>query len=455
MPASSVNPITDTRRPPILPALRLVQSSRIANAIAFWLLVFLLLSMVAMAVVPWQQSARGSGKVVAFVPQERQQTVTAPTKGVVAEVASGLIEGARVERGDFILEIQPTAANLVEQLELQMGDLRRKMETAQTQADVYQKNVDAYKDAREAAIAAAKAMVESAQSKLTAKQKLIPGFEAEELQARLDLQRQEGLFDKGIKAERDIEKFRRDWEVKESKVQSAHDEVTAAEKEVEAKLEELSQKTREWDAKVESAVATREDAVGKAATIQKDMRALEVKLAELDRLVIKAPRDGRIYRLPVYERGQAVKEGDPLFTIVPEAGEQAVELWVSGNDLPLIQEGDHVRLQFEGWPAVQFAGWPSVAVGTFGGRVVAIDPADDGMGRFRVQVKEEQGPDDTGWPSSEYLRQGARVNGWVMLRRVPLGYEVWRHLNGFPLSRSKDPPSDDKEKTKKAAKIVK
>ena len=108
-------------------------------------------------------------------------------------------------------------------------------------------------------------------------------------------------------------------------------------------------------------------------------------------MVITAPRDGTIYRLPVFERGQSIKEGDALFTIVPETTERVVELWVSGNDTPLIQPGNHVRLQFEGWPAVQFAGWPSVAVGTFGGEVASIDPSDDGKGSFRIQVK----PDDT------------------------------------------------------------
>ena len=40
-------------------------------------------------------------------------------------------------------------------------------------------------------------------------------------------------------------------------------------------------------------------------------------MSELDRLTITAPRDGVIFRMPVFERGQAVKEGDSLFTIVP------------------------------------------------------------------------------------------------------------------------------------------
>ncbi len=62
-----------------------------------------------------------------------------------------------------------------------------------------------------------------------------------------------------------------------------------------------------------------------------------------------------------------------------EATELCVEMKVNGNDMPLIIEGDRVRLQFEGWPAIQFVGWPSVAVGTFGGKVARTFPTDDGM----------------------------------------------------------------------------
>ena len=165
------------------------------------------------------------------------------------------------------------------------------------------------------------------------------------------------------------------------------------------------------------------------ATSQKERRDLEIKLSELDRMVIKAPRDGTIFRMPVFERGQTIKEGDSLFTLVPDTTDRVVEMWISGNDIPLVKQGDHVRLQFEGWPAVQLAGWPSVAVGTFGGQVAAIDASDDGKGHFRIQVR----PDDPAkWPDVRYLRQGVRANGWVMLSQVRLGYEIWRQLNGFP-----------------------
>jgi hypothetical protein len=129
-----------------------------------------------------------------------------------------------------------------------------------------------------------------------------------------------------------------------------------------------------------------------------------------------------------------------------------VEVWLQGQDMPLVtprevgpegkilREGSPVRLQFEGWPALQLIGWPSLARGTFGGEVVLVDPTDNGKGKFRILVAEKQdvvqGPDGKAtsvpWPGSRWLRQGVRANGWVLLQRVPLWYEVWRQLNGFP-----------------------
>jgi len=434
-----------------MPALQLVESSLFAWRLAQTLLAGLLLSIIAMLFAPWQQSAPGTGKVVAYVPQERQQAVTSPAKGVVLKVANGLREGMRVEEGDFILEIEPAAANLKDLLNSQIRDYEAKMATLEAKAEVYAQNIIDFQAAKTAAVDAADELVLAAESKLNSEKQLVPAYVAKELQARLNYQRQSGLAAKGIKSELTVEKLKKEWDVAKAELESLHLKISALEKEWDAKKSERIQKERIAKTKVDYARAMQQDAYGQIATLKKDSRDLDIKMSELDRLTINAPRAGTVFRMPVFERGQTIKEGDSLFTIVPDTTEQVVELWVAGNDMPLIQKGDHVRLQFEGWPAVQFAGWPSVAVGTFGGEVAAIDPSDDGKGKFRVQVKPADFAD---WPSGKYLRQGVRANGWVMLREVSLGYEIWRQLNGFPPVLTDDKP-DEKSKDKKKVKLPK
>ena len=105
--------------------------------------------------------------------------------------------------------------------------------------------------------------------------------------------------------------------------------------------------------------------------------------------------------------------------------------------MPLIQPGQHVRLQFEGWPAVQFSGWPSAAIGTFGAKVQNVDSLVMEDGKFRIIAIEDQLLETDEWPDYRFLRQGGRVKGWVLLNKVTLGYEWWRKLNGFPATAGK------------------
>jgi hypothetical protein len=105
-------------------------------------------------------------------------------------------------------------------------------------------------------------------------------------------------------------------------------------------------------------------------------------------------------------------------------------------------------VQFVGWPAIQFAGWPSVAVGTFGGEVMLVDATDNGQGKFRILVRPD--PKEDSWPGRTYLRQGVRANGWVLLRTVPLWFELWRQFNGFPpTTASSEPGKESKDGGKK------
>jgi multidrug efflux pump subunit AcrA (membrane-fusion protein) len=170
----------------------------------------------------------------------------------------------------------------------------------------------------------------------------------------------------------------------------------------------------------------------------------EVKLSRQQSQMVTAPRDGTVLKIYYGSGSVFVKEGDKLASFVPETSETAIEVYISGNDLPLVYPGREVRIQFEGWPAIQFSGWPSVAVGTFGGVVSNVDASASKDGKFRVIVVPEK---DNDWPDTNFLRQGTRVVGWITLNTVTLGYEIWRQFNGFPPSLENS-PSEYKNESK-------
>jgi hypothetical protein len=227
----------------------------------------------------------------------------------------------------------------------------------------------------------------------------------------------------------------------------------------------LEGKRRYLEQKVLQAQNYRDKAQTDVNAAQKELNEVLTKQGELDRLRVPSPSRGRIQAIRGQVGTNTVKEGDKLFEVVPETEDLAVELTVRGVDTPLIHVGDPVRLQFEGWPAIQFVGWPSVAVGTFAGEVIAINPTDSGKGIFKIMVGpvpgekiSKTGEDGTNhpenrWPDSRYLRQGVRANGWVILNTVPLGYEIWRQINGFPITISDSEPTESKSKDPKMPKM--
>lgn len=155
----------------------------------------------------------------------------------------------------------------------------------------------------------------------------------------------------------------------------------------------------------------------------------ETKLSRQQNQVILAPKDGVILKVLAGDNATVVSAGDKIATFAPNLIEPAVELYVSGNDIPLIYAGRKVRLQFEGWPVIQFSGWPSVAIGTFGGVVTSVDPSVSENGKFRLIIKPVEGEK---WPDQRFLRHGAKAYGWVILNRVSAIYEIWRQINSFP-----------------------
>jgi multidrug resistance efflux pump len=422
------------------PALRLVASPRTPRRIAKALVGLLALTLLAMLFAPWQQSVKGRGQVVAYAPLERQQTVQANISGVVYQWGEGILEGAPVKKGQTIVEIRDIDPNALQRFEQQRAAVHQKLQASQVVSEAYRAKLEAVTDAQAMAIAAAKQEVEMAEQKVLAERQGVVAAEAARTQSRAYYERKRDLLNDRLASPQEVEIANRKLSEAEAKLKQAEAYLASAESGLEAKKSLLGQKEREATGSIATSQAEHQKALGEVAIAEKELSEIEGKLAKQRNQIVTAPRDGTLVRLLANEGGEIVKQGDPLFVLVPETADRAVELWLSGNDAPLVTPGDHVRLQFEGWPAVQFAGWPSVAVGTFGGTIVNVDATDNGKGQFRVLALPD---DSSSWPAERYLRQGVRANGWVLLKRVTLGYEFWRQLNGFPPVVSSSEPKDD------------
>ena len=117
-----------------------------------------------------------------------------------------------------------------------------------------------------------------------------------------------------------------------------------------------------------------------------------------------------------------------IVKIIPTNIDYALELFVKPFDLVLIDTGQRVRFIFDGYPAIIFSGWPKASYGTFVGKVIAIETNLSANGLFRVLVVEDE--NERKWP--ENLKLGTGAVGFALLKNVPIWYELWRNINGFP-----------------------
>ena len=404
------------------------------------LLLFLVVLPFILLFAPWQQTVRGSGRVVAFNPLDRQQAIEAPISGRVTQW--WVQEGTRVEQGDPLFEITDIDEFRLQRLQTQLAALQVKLESFESQATQYRQNVENVRSIGQLTVQANESKVDESDQRVTAAQADLEGAEAELIAARLQVERKRRLIESGTGAvsQRQLEVAEAEFGVARSKVENATAKLEGSKADYQAAVRELERARVDVDSKVASARAVLEEANSKVADTNEKIAEAEGALSRQQSQLVTAPRAGVVHRLSGNQGGEIVSAGDPMVVLVPEASQRAVEILIDGNDAPLVRVDSRVMIQFEGWPVVQFPGAPELMYGVFEGRVALIDPTDDGMGKFRILVTPAEGET---WPERQYLRQGVRAKAWVLLNKVPIGKELWRQLNGFPPVLQTEEPKGD------------
>ena len=428
-----------------LPALDGVGVVDAARLLAVLLMLAFFGSLVGLAFIPWQQNVTAKGRLIAYAPLERQQPIQAPISGRVTRWF--VQEGDHIDAGDPIVELSDNDPQILARLERERRSVIARLEAAELSVAVAKAKVGALEGVRESANIGASLKLQIAKNKKEAAEHKLEADDAAFKTATLNVKRQRSLHEEGLVSTRKLEVAELKLETTDASLRRAKAALAAATSEVKVARADQGKTQGDAQAKIEDGAASIQKAMSDKAKAEGDLAKLETRLSRQETMRIVAPRDGTIFRIDALAGSAVAKKGDVLALLVPDTKSRAVELWLDGNDAPLVTPGRHVRLQFEGWPAVQFVGWPSVAVGTFGGEVSFVDSTDNGQGQFRIVVVPD-GEED--WPDGRYLRQGVRANGWVLLNQVSLGYELWRQFNGFPPAVA--PPAGSKTGAKQGKK---
>lgn len=384
---------------------------------------------------PWTQNITGKGYLTTLTPDQRPQTIQSPIPGRIEKWY--VREGDYVEKGDTILFISEIKneyfdPNLVQRTGQQIKAKEMSVTSYQGKVKALNNQIGALSSERSLKLQQAKNKL--IQSKLKVKSDSID-LEAANTNisiAERQYNRIVQLQSEGLKALTDVEEKRLKLQETQAKLISQENKLLASKNEVINAQVEINRVQAEYTDKISKAQSDMFTAQSNQFDSEAQVTKLENEYTNYairnDLYYIKAPQSGYINRAIQGGLGETFKEGDKLVGIMPADYDMAVETFVAPIDLPLVHLGEKVRIQFDGWPAIVFSGWPNASYGTYGGKVVAIETFISDNGKYRILLAPD--PEEQSWPKD--LRVGSGANTIALLEDVPIWFELWRQLNGFP-----------------------
>ena len=404
--------------------------SRIKNI--FWGLFFVLIFILF---VPWTQNINTSGIVTTQFQEQRPQQINSIIPGKI--IKWWVKEGDFVQKGDTIVELADTKDDyldprLIERTNDQLIAKKQKVEFYDNKITNIKGQIVAIEEGFKLKEAAIRNKIQQLERKI-----LIDS--AELAAANVDLQvgtnqynRAGKMLNDGIISLVDYErrtqsfnKAKAGFQEKQQKFLNTKQDVLIARIELNTLKQDVNDKLFKLKGDIANSNTEKSTVIAEVAKNENELSNYRIRGSQKWLL---APQTGQIIKAKKAGINEIVKEGEMIVEIVPNSFLYAVELFVKPMDLALINKGQDVRLQFDGYPAIVFSGWPNSSYGTFAGKISAIETNRNENGQFRVLIIPDQ--KEKNWPSN--LKIGTGAQGFALLNDVPIWYELWRQLNGFP-----------------------
>lgn len=413
---------------------KLLRKSRIGR-MSLFVALGVIFGLIICLFLPWTQNINAKGYVTTRSPEQRPQAIQS--------VIAGRLETWFVQEGDFVAKGDTIV--FISEVKSEYFDpnlIARTNEQVQAKSqsiESYHQKVLALQDQYNAINESLILKREQTFNKIQQARNYISmdSIDLVALQINLEiaenqLARTKHLYDKGLKTLTELQE-------KELKIQSTGAKVKVQEnKLLNRKNElinlniELSSIDRDYQDKLAKSQSDQQSALSNKLESMAATSKLQNQLSNYQErqnfYYITAPQSGYITKTIKKGVGETIKEGTDIATIMPDKYDLAVEVYMKPQDLPLLNIGNNVRLRFDGWPAIVISGWPESSTGVFSGDIVAIDQFLGDNGYYRMMISPDKTEKE--WP--ERLRVGTGTNAFILLKEVPIWYEVWRQLNGFP-----------------------
>lgn len=421
------------------------------SKVKYWF-VGIMLFFVLILFLPWTQNIKATGNITTLYQEQRPQEINSPIPGKI--VKWWVKEGDVVKKGDTILQISEIKEDYLDPN--LVGRTQQQVDAKKGAINYYQGKITTTGTQIEALNLAKKLKIEQLNNKLAQLENKLTGEKAELIAAENEFnlakdqyERQQKMYADGLVSKTQLQQRNLLYQnalakkiMVENKLAQTHQETTNV------KIEQNSVE-QDYTEKISKIEGDRFQSLSMIANGQSDIAKLENQVSNYTirngMYIILAPQDGQIVQAKKSGIGEILKEGERITMIVPDRMNYAVEMYIRPIDLPLINVGQKVRFMFDGFPAIVFSGWPEGSYGTFGGKIVAYENTIGPNGMFRVLVAEDK--EDRKWPSQ--LKIGSGAQGIALLKDVPIWYELWRNINGFPPDYYITKDQQETTKTKK------
>ena len=445
--------ISDKNRPQLQSLERYKTVKNLSNRPHYKILNRIIFSVSVLAVVflflPWTQNISGSGAVTTLKPNQRPQTIQTVISGKIEKWY--VKEGDFVNKGDTILFISEIKEdyfdpNLVANTKNQVDAKKMSVQSYGSKVSTLSTQIQAIENEKNLKLQQAQNKIKQAVLKIKSDSMDLEAVKTQLKIANTQFNRSVQLNKEGLKPLTDVEEKRLKLQEVDAKIITQENKFLTSKNEyINAKVE-INRIGAEYSEKNSKAKSDQFTALSNQYDTEAQVNKLENQYANYSirngMYYIKAPQSGYINRALQSGLGENIKEGTAIVSIMPSKYDVAVESYVDPIDLPLISRGEKVRVWFDGWPTIVFSGWPNMSYGTFGGEIVAIENFISTNGKYRILIAPDK--KEAKWPKQISIGSGAQT--LALLDNVPIWFEIWRTLNGFPPNYYKSNSESEKEK---------
>ena len=402
--------------------------------VAKWFL-FTFLAFVFIMFLPWTQNIKTQGNVSTLYQEQRPQKLNSPIPGRI--IKWYVKNGDVVKKGDTILQISEIKDDyldplLVERTQEQVQAKKGVRDYYNAKISTTENQIAAISAAKDLKLNQIKIKIAQLQNKLKAEQAELTAVNNELKIAQDQLNRQNKMYEEGLVSLTQLQQRNVSYQNALAKKTSAENKLVQTQQEITAQNIEQNAVIQEYTEKLSKTEGDRFQSMGQVAGSTGDIAKLENQVATYKvrkgLYYILATQDGQITQLTKAGIGEIVKDAETIGIIVPKKIDYIAEIYVKPVDLPLIRENQKVMLTFDGFPAIVFSGWPNSSYGTFSGKIIAIENSISENGLFKAIVAEDK--TQKRWPPN--MKIGTGASGIAILNDVPIWYEIWRNINGFP-----------------------